>query len=124
MRRQQEWTEKIGEDSASIVRRILSVSHLRADHLNPDSDLRCKSIPSEDLAGVDTREHRREWTSTAIKNLDVAVSRQPNPQDVYISDTEFTVDELIDKLYEYSIGFQDKYYIAASIKQKLKPRQI
>ena len=102
----------------------MSVSHLRADHLNPDSDLRCKSIPYEDLAGVDTREQKKEWTSTAIKNSDVAVPRQSNPQDVYISDTEFTVDELIDKLYEYSIGFQGKYYVAVSIKQKLKHKQI
>ena len=78
MRRQQKWTEKIGEDSASIVRRILSVSHLRADHLYPDSDLRCKSIPYEDLACVDTREKKKEWTSTAIKNSDVAVPRQPS----------------------------------------------
>ena len=102
----------------------MSVSHLQADHLNPDSDLRCKSIPYEDLAGVDTQEQKKEWTSTAIKNSDVAVPRQPNPQDVYISDTEFTVDELIDKFYEYSIGFQGKYYAAVSIKQKLKHRQI
>ena len=39
---------------------------------------------------------------------------------MYIGDTELTVDELIDKLYEYSIGFQGKHYVAVSIKQKLK----
>ena len=94
------------------------------DHLNPDSDLKCKSIPEEDLAGVNTCEEKKRWTSAAIKYSDVAVPRGPNPQDVYIGDTEFTIDQLIEKAYEYSIGFQGKYYVAVNIKRKLKKRQV
>ena len=94
------------------------------DHLNSDSDLKCKSIPDEHLAGVDTREEKKKWTSDAIKYSDVAVPRQPNLQDVYIGDTEFTVDQLIEKAYQYSIGFQGKYYVAVNIKRKLKHRQV
>ena len=45
-------------------------SHLTADQLNLDSDIRCRDIPDGEIANVLTAEQKKKWTSAVIKECE------------------------------------------------------
>ena len=95
-----------------------SESHLRADHLNLASKVRCSKIPEDELKNLNSAEKKKQFTSDAIKGCKVTTGQAPKLRDVYAGDTHFTVEQLVEKAYTFSISYQGKYYLDAKIADK------
>ena len=100
-----------------------SESHLRANHLRPDSIVMCKSIPPEEIEDLDSEEKKKAWTSQAIQRCERSANPKPKFRDVYLGDDYYTVDEILQKWYEDAITFHGDYHVPTEIKEKLRTRQ-
>ena len=92
-----------------------SVSHMRRDHLNLDSHIRCAKIPMEDLAPLRTGEEKKKWTSDTLRTCENAVLNENKFQKVYAGASYFTTDELIKKVYNHMKSYHGKLHITSEI---------
>ena len=100
-----------------------SESHLRADHLKPDSKLKCGLIPTDELDNLDTVDEKKKWTAAAIARCERPLLTAPKEYKVYAGESYFTVDELLHACYKQNISYQGKLYIPPSIKEKMRRKQ-
>ena len=95
-----------------------SISHLRGDHLRPDSDVRCDKIPKKELEDLKTDVQKKAWTAEAIKKSSITAATAPKTRTLFAGDTYYKVDDLLEVVYKRMISIHGKFYVEPAIKEK------
>ena len=96
-----------------------SYSHLIADHLNLNSSICCKAIPTQDITEVITEEQKKKWTSETIAKCEKAEAKKMEFRNIYARESLFNTDMLLDLVETYSRSYQGKLHVDLKIKTKL-----
>ena len=101
-----------------------SESHLRADHHRLGSKNMCPEIPQSEVAKARTEEEKKQFTADAIKRSEKTKAEAPKKlKELYAGETYFTVDELLDKAYNFATSYHGKHHLTRDMRHKLAKRQ-
>ena len=100
-----------------------SISHLRADHLCPGSDVLCNKIPNKELEELQTDVQQKAWTAEVIKKSSITAATAPKTRTLFAGDTYYKVDDLLEVVLKRMISIHGKFYVEPYIKEKVRKEE-
>ena len=91
---------------------------MNKSHLNLDSKLGCKEIPSGNLEDIKTKEEKK-WKSETIRNCENINITVSSFKDIYAGHSLYSTNQFLDMVENYNRSYQERLHVDQSIRQKL-----